>query len=51
MSRPVDLPRWMDVLLLPLVNLALALAVCAVVVAIVGLNPPQVLALRHAIRT
>ncbi len=45
MSRPVDLPRWMDVLLLPLVNLALALAVCAVVVAIVGLNPPQVLAL------
>ena len=45
MSRPVDLPRWMDVLLLPLINLALALAVCAVVVAIVGLNPPQVLAL------
>ena len=45
MSRPVDLPRWMDVLLLPLVNLALAMAVCAVVVAIVGLNPPQVLAL------
>ncbi len=45
MSRPVDLPRWMDVLLLPLVNLVLALAVCAVVVAIVGLNPPQVLAL------
>ena len=45
MSRPIDLPRWMDVLLLPLVNLALALAVCAVVVAIVGLNPPQVLAL------
>ena len=45
MSRQVDLPRWMDVLLLPLVNLALAMAVCAVVVAIVGLNPPQVLAL------
>ena len=45
MSRPVELPRWMDIGLLPLVNLALALAVCGGVVAVVGLNPLQVLAL------
>lgn len=45
MTAPVELPRWMDLLLLPLVNLALALAVCAVVVAAVGLDPLQVLAL------
>ena len=45
MSRPVELPRWMDIGLLPLVNLALALAVCGVVVSVVGLNPLQVLTL------
>jgi simple sugar transport system permease protein len=45
MSQPVDLPRWMDVGLLPLVNLALALLVCAVVVAVVGLDPLQVISL------
>ena len=45
MSRPVELPRWMDIGLLPLVNLALALAVCAGVLAAVGLAPLQVLAL------
>ena len=45
MSRPVELPRWMDIGLLPLVNLALALVVCAAVLAAVGLAPLQVLAL------
>ena len=45
MSRPVELPRWMDLVLLPLVNLALALLVCGAVVALVGLDPLQVLAL------
>jgi len=45
MSHPVELPRWMDVALLPLVNLALALLVCAVVVAVVGLDPLQVITL------
>ena len=45
MSQPLELPRWMDLGLLPLVNLALALVVCAVVVAVVGLNPLQVLGL------
>jgi ABC-type uncharacterized transport system permease subunit len=45
MSEPVELPRWLDVVVLPLVNLLLALLVCAVVVAGIGLNPVQVLAL------
>ena len=40
-----DLPRWADIALLPLVNLALALAVCAGVVAVVGLDPLQVITL------
>ncbi len=45
MSQPVELPRWIDVALLPLVNLGLALLVCAVVVAVVGLDPLQVIGL------
>ena len=45
MSRPVELPRWIDLGLLPLVNLAMALLVCGTVVALVGLDPLQVLAL------
>ncbi len=45
MSQPVELPRWMDVALLPLVNLAMALLVCAIVVAVVGLDPLQVITL------
>lgn len=45
MSAPVELPRWMDLGLLPLVNLALALVVCAGVVAVVGLDPWQVITL------
>ena len=36
MSQPVELPRWMDVALLPVVNLALALAVSGVVVMLVA---------------
>ncbi len=43
MSRPVEMPRWMDLVLLPLVNLAMALAVSAVVVAVIGLDPVQVI--------
>ena len=39
------LPRWADIGLLPLVNLAMALAVCAGVVAVVGLDPWQVITL------
>jgi simple sugar transport system permease protein len=45
MTQPVELPRWADVALLPAVNLALALAVAAIVVLIVGFQPAQVLAL------
>ena len=45
MTQPVELPRWMDVGLLPLVNLGMALAVSAVVVAAIGLDPVQVLTL------
>jgi simple sugar transport system permease protein len=45
MSRAAELPRWADVVLLPALNLALALAVAAAVVASVGFAPLQVLAL------
>lgn len=45
MSPAVELPRWMDVGLLPIVNLAMALTVCAIVVAVVGLDPLQVITL------
>ena len=45
MSQPVELPRWMDVALLPVLNLALALAVSGVVVMLVGFQPAQVLTL------
>lgn len=45
MTPPVELPRWMDWGLLPLLNLGLALAVCAGVVAAVGLDPLRVIAL------
>jgi len=44
-SQPVELPRWVDVAVLPAVNLALALAVAAIVVLVVGFQPTQVLAL------
>ena len=43
MTRPVDLPRWIDIIVLPLVNLALALLVSGVVVALIGLDPVQVI--------
>ncbi|OYU71813.1 MAG: sugar ABC transporter permease [Burkholderiales bacterium PBB5] len=45
MSQAVELPKWLDVVVLPLVNLLMALAVCAVVVTGIGLNPVQVLTL------
>ena len=45
MTQPAALPRWMDIGLLPVVNLALALGVCGIVVAVVGLDPLQVLTL------
>ncbi len=45
MTQPTDLPRWMDVALLPALNLALALIVSGIVVTAVGFNPGQVLTL------
>ncbi len=45
MSQSVELPRWIDVALLPAVNLAFALLVAGIVVALVGFQPVQVLAL------
>ncbi|MDO9073728.1 MAG: ABC transporter permease [Rubrivivax sp.] len=45
MSRSVELPRWMDVALLPAVNLGIALLVAGIVVTLVGFEPGQVLTL------
>src|SRR5215203_77483 len=44
MSAPT-LPRWADVVVLPLVNLGMALLVACVVVALIGQNPLDVLSL------
>ena len=45
MTPAAQLPRWMDLGLLPLVNLVMALLACAGVVAVVGLNPLPVIGL------
>ena len=45
MSSDQELPRWLDLVVLPLFNLALALLVCGIVVLVIGLDPLQVLAL------
>ncbi len=42
MSAPA-LPRWADVVLLPIVNLGIALLVAALVVALIGQSPAQVM--------
>jgi general nucleoside transport system permease protein len=44
-SRQVELPRWVDVALLPAFNLLLALLAAGAVVALVGFQPGQVLGL------
>ena len=44
-SQPIELPRWIDIGLLPIVNLGLALLVSAGVVAGIGLDPVQVITL------
>ena len=36
--QPIDLPKWIDVGVLPLVNLAMALLVAGLVVAGIGLD-------------
>src|SRR5512139_27578 len=45
MTSGHELPRWLDLVVLPLFNLAMALAVCGIVVLVIGLDPWQVLAL------
>ena len=45
MSAAPALPRWADMGLLPLVNLAMALVVAGIVVALIGQNPAEVLRL------
>jgi general nucleoside transport system permease protein len=44
-AQPIELPRWLDVAVLPTVNLALALLVAGIVVTLVGFDPKQVLSL------
>ncbi len=45
MSQPVELPRWLDIFVLPLVNLGLALAVSCLVLLAVGQRPLEVMVL------
>ena len=45
MSPSNELPRWIDLVLLPAVNLAVALLVAGLVVLVVGQSPVQVLTL------
>jgi simple sugar transport system permease protein len=42
---PIEIPRWIDLVVLPLFNLALAFAVSAIVLVAIGQSPAQVLAL------
>jgi general nucleoside transport system permease protein len=44
MTSDDTLPRWLELVVLPLLNLTLALLVCGIVVLVVGLDPWQVLA-------
>jgi general nucleoside transport system permease protein len=44
-STPVEVPRWIDLVVLPLFNLALAFAVSAIVLVAIGQSPLQVLTL------
>ena len=45
MDRSVELPRWLDLAVLPAVNLAVALGVAGIVAAGVGFDPAEVLVL------
>jgi simple sugar transport system permease protein len=43
--RQIPLPRWADVLLMPVVNLAIALLAAGLVVALIGQSPREVMAM------
>ena len=45
MSAQAELPRWMDLVLLPAINLGVAMLVSALVLLVVGQDPVQVLGL------
>lgn len=45
MSQPVEMPKWLDLVVLPVFNLLMALVACGIVVVAIGLDPWQVLAL------
>lgn len=45
MSQPIAMPRWLDVVVLPVFNLLMALVASGLVVLVIGLDPWQVLAL------
>lgn len=45
MSTPTELPRWLDLVVLPVFNLTLALVVAGAVVLVAGLDPVQVVTL------
>ena len=45
MSRPIELPRWLDLFVLPPINLAMAFAASALVLLTIGQDPLQVLVL------
>ena len=45
MNQPLELPRWMDLVLLPAFNLCMALLVAGLVVLLVGQDPLQVITL------
>ena len=45
MSTPTELPRWLDLVVLPVFNLLLALLVAGAVVLVAGLDPVQVVTL------
>jgi ABC-type uncharacterized transport system permease subunit len=45
MSTPTELPRWLDLVVLPVFNLVLALVVAGGVVLVAGLDPVQVVML------
>jgi general nucleoside transport system permease protein len=44
-QAPIEIPRWIDLVVLPLFNLALAFAVSAIVLVAIGQSPWQVLTL------
>lgn len=45
MNQPLQMPKWLDLVVLPIFNLLMALVACGIVVVVIGLDPWEVLAL------